>query len=144
MLARSHPSRFDVYKCWGNRDFLGDSACPIAWYGHCGRSVGNRTAAMLRISAEAGLQRVTLRLEGRLTGIWVKELEDAWREAESTRNGRPLFLDCSAVDHVDQAGEYLLALAAWRGVQLTASGIAMRELCRKIAAGWPHTAATGE
>lgn len=99
---------------------------------------------MLRISAEDGPQRVTLRLEGRLTGIWVKELEDAWREVESTRKGRALFLDCSAVEHVDQAGEYLLALAAWRGVQLIASGIAMRELCRKITAGWPHTAAMEE
>jgi len=67
---------------------------------------------MLRISAEDGPQRVTLRLEGRLAGIWVKELEDAWREVESTRKGRALFLDCSAVEHVDQAGEYLLALAA--------------------------------
>ena len=97
---------------------------------------------MLRISVEDGPRQVTLRLEGRLSGIWVKELEDAWRETESTRHGRPLSLDVSAVEHVDQAGEYLLALVARRGVRLIASGIAMTELCRKIAAGWPHTAAT--
>ena len=96
---------------------------------------------MLRISVEEGLQQIALKLEGRLAGAWVKELEDAWREADSKRNSRSLLLDFSAVDHVDQAGEYLLALMARRGVQLVASGVAMSELRRKIASGWPHTAA---
>ena len=96
---------------------------------------------MLRISLEEGPRQITIRLEGRLAGIWVKELEDAWRELESKRNDRALSLDLSAVEHVDQAGEYLLALMARRGVQLIASGIVMSELCRKIEAGWPHTAA---
>jgi len=97
---------------------------------------------MLRISVEDEPRQVTLKLEGKLVGAWVKELEDAWREADAGRHGRPLFLDCSAVEHVDQAGEYLLALVARRGVRLIASGVAMRELCRKIDAGWPHSGAT--
>jgi anti-anti-sigma regulatory factor len=98
-------------------------------------------SAMLRITVEEEPRQITLRLEGRLAGAWVKELEDAWREVDSQRNARFLLLDFSAVDHVDQAGEYLLALMARRGVQLVASGVAMSELSRKIAAGWPHTAA---
>ena len=97
---------------------------------------------MLRISVEDGPRHITLRLEGRLTGIWVRELEEAWRRTESTRQGRLLLLDVSAVEHVDQAAEYLLALMARRGAQLIASGVAMSDLCRRIAAGWPHTAAT--
>jgi len=100
-----------------------------------------RTRAMLRINVENRPGQVALRLEGRLTGIWVKELEEAWREMESTRQDCPLLLDVSAVEHADQAGEYLLALMARRGVQLVASSITMSELCRKIAAGWPHAAA---
>ena len=92
---------------------------------------------MLRISVEDEPQQVRLRLEGKLAGAWVKELEDAWRDATLTCNGRPLCLDLSAVEHVDQAGEYLLALVAWRGARLIATGVAMRELCRKIEAGWP-------
>lgn len=99
---------------------------------------------MLRISVEDEAREVTLRLEGRLVGAWVKELEDAWREVDATRKARPLSLDISAVEYVDQAGEYLLALAARRGVRLVASSIAMRELCRKIDAGWPHASATGQ
>jgi len=99
---------------------------------------------MLRISVEDEPRQVTLRLEGKLAGAWVKELEDTWREVDARRNGRPLSLDVSAVEHVDQAGEYLLALVARRGVRLIASGVVMRELCRKIDAGWPHTATTGQ
>ena len=96
---------------------------------------------MLRISVEDAPRQVTLRLEGKLAGAWVKEFEDAWREADASRAGRPLSVDVSAVEHVDQAGEYLLALVARRGAQLIASGLTMRELCRKIAAGWPHPSA---
>src|SRR5262245_56587218 len=96
---------------------------------------------MLRINVDDGPDQVTMSLEGRLAGIWVKELEDAWREVESRRNGRPLSLDISAVERVDQAGEYLLALVARRGGQLIASGLVMGELCRRIAAGWPHAGA---
>jgi len=97
--------------------------------------------AMLRISVEDGPRQVTLRLEGKLAGAWVKEFEDAWREADSRRDTRLLSVDVSAVEHVDQAGEYLLALVARRGAHLSASGIAMSELCRRIAAGWPHPGA---
>jgi len=96
---------------------------------------------MLRISVEEGPQQIALRLEGRLAGAWVKELEDAWRDVDSKRQTRLVSLDLSSVNHVDQAGEYLLALMSRRGVQLVASGVAMSELCRKIASGWPHTAA---
>ena len=96
---------------------------------------------MLRISVESEPGQVRLKLEGKLSGIWVDELEDAWREVESTRCGRSLCLDLSAVEHVDRAGEYLLALVARSGAQLIVSGTALRELSRKIAAGWPRTPA---
>lgn len=85
--------------------------------------------ARLRISVENELRQVTLRLEGRLVGAWVKKLEDAWREVDAAREGRPLSLDISALEHVDQAGEYLLALVARRGVRLNASGIAIKGSC---------------
>jgi anti-anti-sigma regulatory factor len=95
---------------------------------------------MLRITVQDEPEQVRLKLEGKLAGIWVNELEDAWREVESTRKGRPLWLDLSAVEHVDRAGKYLLALLARSGAQLIASGTVMSELSRNIAAGWPHTA----
>src|SRR5262247_2835862 len=65
---------------------------------------------MLRITVQDEPEQVTLKLEGNLGGIWVTELEDSWRAVNSTLAGRPLLLDLTAVDRVDSAGNYLLAL----------------------------------
>jgi ABC-type transporter Mla MlaB component len=92
---------------------------------------------MLRITVQDEPDQVTLKVEGNLGGIWVTELEDSWRAANATRAGRSLRLDLTAVDRVDSAGNYLLALLRRSGVQLIASGTAMSELVRNIARDWP-------
>jgi len=92
---------------------------------------------MLRITVQDEPEQVTLKLEGNLYGIWVTELEDSWRAVNSTLAGRPLLLDLTAVDRVDSAGNYLLALLRRSGAQLIASGTAMSELVRSIARDWP-------
>ena len=92
---------------------------------------------MLRITVQDEPDRVTLKLEGNLGGIWVTELEDSWRAANATLAGRSFRLDLTSVDRVDSAGNYLLALLRRNGVQLIASGTAMSELVRSIARDWP-------
>ena len=92
---------------------------------------------MLRITVQDEPAQVTLKLEGNLGGIWVAELEDSWRAVNSTLAGRSLLLDLTAVDRVDSAGNYLLALLRRSGAQLIASGTAMSELVRSIARDWP-------
>ncbi len=93
---------------------------------------------MLRITTEAETQKVTLKLEGELTGIWVSELFDAWRAALPTRGFRALSIDLSAVGRVDKAGEYLLALVRCVGsTQLVGSGIITCDLIGSIARDWP-------
>jgi ABC-type transporter Mla MlaB component len=93
---------------------------------------------MLRITRLDGLEQVTLKLEGSLVGIWVKETESAWRSAKTATAGRPLVLDLKAVNRVDQAGVYLLALLHLRGVWLVACGTAMAEIVRTIEKEWPR------
>jgi anti-anti-sigma regulatory factor len=93
---------------------------------------------MLRITLQHGHDEVRLKLEGDLAGAWVPEVEDAWRAAHSTLDGRSLCLDLTAVTHVDGAGKYLLALVRGRGATLVASGTAMKELVRTIAGDWPR------
>lgn len=97
---------------------------------------------MLRITLLDGLEHVTLKLEGSLAGVWVKETEAAWRSAKSGASGRRLVVDLRAVSRVDQAGVYLLALLRERGVRLVASGTAMAETVRTIEKEWPRN--TGE
>jgi ABC-type transporter Mla MlaB component len=71
---------------------------------------------MLRITLLDALEQVTLKLEGSLVGVWVKETEAAWRSAKTTTTGRPLVVDLRAVNRIDQAGIiYLLALLRGRG-----------------------------
>jgi len=92
---------------------------------------------MLRITALDELDRVTIKIEGSLAGIWVAELEDTWRGVDSRLDGRPLYLDMNEVEHVDRAGSYLLALVRQRGAQLVTSGTLMTELVRSIEEDWP-------
>ena len=92
---------------------------------------------MLRITIEERSQQVTLKLEGQLIGAWVGELENSWRAANSTLSGRSLCLDLGAVDQVDGAGRYLLALIARSGARLEGSGAEIKELLRAIAKEWP-------
>jgi anti-anti-sigma regulatory factor len=92
---------------------------------------------VLRITVKQGPNQVRLKLEGNLTGTWVSELEDSWRTAHSSLAGRSLSVDLTAVEHVDGAGKYLLALLRERGAQLVASGTVMTELVQTIAGDWP-------
>ena len=91
---------------------------------------------MLRIVVGEGSDQVTLKLEGSLAGPWVAELEHAWRAARPGLKGRSLGVNLTAVDYVDEAGKYLLALLSGYGAHLTATGTAMTELVRTIAEDW--------
>jgi anti-anti-sigma regulatory factor len=91
---------------------------------------------MLRITLRDTPQQVVLKLEGRLTGSWVMELEDSWRAASRSLANRLLYLDLTAVDNVDEAGKYLLALLRDRGVRLIVSGLVMTEVVRDIVEEW--------
>ena len=92
---------------------------------------------MLRITVTPESDRIRLKLEGDLAGTWVTELEESWRAAHSIGDGRRLYLDLTAVEHVDRAGQYLLALLRCSGAHLIASGTLMTELVRTIAGDWP-------
>jgi ABC-type transporter Mla MlaB component len=94
---------------------------------------------MLNITVQDSPREVRLKLEGNLAGAWVTELEDCWRSAHSSLAGRWLCVDMVAVEQVDRAGRYLLALMRRNGAQLVASGAVMTELVRTISGDWPLT-----
>jgi len=97
---------------------------------------------MLRITVQAEADRIRLKLEGELAGIWVAEVEESWRETRSARGDRPLDLDLTDVVRVDLAGRYLLGLLRCSGAHLIASGAQMTELVRTIEETWPGPAGT--
>src|SRR2546428_13233508 len=92
---------------------------------------------MLRITVTPESDRICLKLEGDLAGTWVTELEESWRAAHSIGDGRRLYLDLTAGEHVGRAGQYLLALLRCSGAHPLASRTPMTELGPTAAGDWP-------
>jgi anti-anti-sigma regulatory factor len=94
---------------------------------------------MLKITLHDSALEFRLKLEGRLSGLWVRELEQSWKTASSTTHGRKTVLDLAEVDFVDPDGESLLASMHAEGVELV--GVTplicavLQEICRAPACG---------
>jgi anti-anti-sigma regulatory factor len=89
---------------------------------------------MCRITATSGDEGVVLRLEGRLSGAWVDELDACWHAVLETQQGRPIWIDLREVDGIDAAGRALLTRMCHAGVGFVASGCVMPELVRQMKA----------
>jgi len=88
---------------------------------------------MLRVTIDDDANEYRLRLEGRLAGPWVREVEFCWQTAQSTIGRRTVTVDLRDVDFVDSAGELLLATMHERGAKLVATGLLTKILVSKIA-----------
>jgi hypothetical protein len=88
---------------------------------------------MLRITRLNADGRLVLKLEGRLVGPWVGELEACWRGvAAIAAPGEPVWVDLGDVWLVDEAAERQLALMHRAGVRFLTRGPMMGELVREI------------
>jgi hypothetical protein len=87
---------------------------------------------MLRITVDDSGSAIHLKLEGRLTGAWVTELEHCWRPYSAGVPCRGLVVDLTSTDFVDLAGKYLLALMHQRGAVFTARTPLMKDLVAEI------------
>jgi anti-anti-sigma regulatory factor len=88
---------------------------------------------MLRITVDDHGSAIHLKLEGRLTGAWVTELEHCWHSYSSGVPRRDLIVDLTSTDFVDLAGKYLLKLMYQRGATFTARTPIMKDLVTEIA-----------
>ena len=75
---------------------------------------------MLKITLHDSASEFRLTLEGRLSGLWVRELELCWQTAISTTQGRKTVVDLREVDFIDPDGQHLLAGMHRQGVELLA------------------------
>ncbi|MEP6635113.1 MAG: hypothetical protein ABJB97_00205 [Acidobacteriota bacterium] len=90
---------------------------------------------MLRITTDITEHAVTFILEGRLTGIWVSELERCWHTVWAARPRQPICVDMRALTFVDAAGKQLLTNMYGRGADLVASGCFMNRVVEDIYTG---------
>jgi ABC-type transporter Mla MlaB component len=89
---------------------------------------------MLRVTVEESGDQVVLRLEGKLRGPWVTELERCWRSTSDHATGKTFVVDLDDMGFVDDQGKALLKEMAEAGVELIASGLMMRPLAEEIMA----------
>jgi ABC-type transporter Mla MlaB component len=88
---------------------------------------------MLKITLHDTAGEFRLRLEGRLAGLWVRELSQCWQTAASTTEGRKTVVDLREVDFVDEEGQALLCRMRQAGVKFLAATPLIRDIVTRCA-----------
>lgn len=76
---------------------------------------------MLKVTTRQEVESITLIVEGRLAGPWVKELRDCWNHIPE-HGQRATFIDLTGVTFIDQFGQELLRRMWKEGAELKAAG----------------------
>ncbi len=63
----------------------------------------------LRITVNESPESTTMKLEGKITGPWVAELDRAWRSLAASLGSKKLLVDLRGIDHIDPDGRHILA-----------------------------------
>jgi ABC-type transporter Mla MlaB component len=89
---------------------------------------------MLRVTVEERGDQIVFRIEGKLKGPWVIELEKCWRATSGHAIGKTFGVDLDGVDFVDDQGRSLLTEMARSGVELIATESMMLSIVQQIVA----------
>ena len=92
---------------------------------------------MLRITTTEIGEKVTLKLEGKLSGPWVEEFERCWQVSAEIYKNKGLVVDISGVTFVDASGKKLLCSISVKGGELVGSGLMPKSLIDEICAQAP-------
>jgi hypothetical protein len=87
---------------------------------------------MLRITVHDKPGTLTFRLEGRLAGPWVGELEECWRGTLVSRREPILRVDLTEVTSIDAAGQACLAVLHRQGAEFLAADCLMKAVVAEI------------
>lgn len=90
---------------------------------------------MLRITANDNPRVPVLRLEGRLEGPWVRELEQSWRSLLENGSEPTICVDLTDVTYIDAAGKARLEEMHQRGAQFIAGDCLTKAIVAEIAGG---------
>jgi anti-anti-sigma regulatory factor len=90
---------------------------------------------MLRITVHDNSESLTVQLEGRLAGPWVRELEDCWQSTRVSQRKAVLCFDLTGVTYIDAAGKEFLAAMHTQGAEFLARGCLMRAVVAEITDG---------
>jgi anti-anti-sigma factor len=63
---------------------------------------------MLRITVQTEADKTLLKLDGKITGPWVKELESCWETLRQAQVRQKMVVDLTDVSFINSAGNLLL------------------------------------
>lgn len=86
---------------------------------------------MLKITIHPGAGVARMKVEGRLAGPWVEELNRCWREVAGTQPNQ-VVVDLSGVTFIDSEGKALLAKMWQQGATLHAVGCLNRCIVEEV------------
>ncbi len=87
---------------------------------------------MLKITVERNHQSATVKLEGKLAGPWVEELERSWRELANDIQGNSILVDLAGVNFIDSAGKKLLTRMVGQGAELRAASLMTQYIIEEV------------
>jgi anti-anti-sigma regulatory factor len=87
---------------------------------------------MMRVQVRDQGDAVSLQICGRLTGCWVPELEECWRNLQAGRSAKRLAVDLRGVTFIDTAGERLLQSMHHEGASFLVTGLLIQQIVDQI------------
>ena len=87
---------------------------------------------MLRITVHDNPRALAFQLEGKLTGPWLRELEECWQSALARQAKVVLCLDLTGVTFIDAAGKACLAALHRQGAEFIAADCLMKAIVAEI------------
>ena len=97
---------------------------------------------MLRITFQEDPTGTTVKLEGKLSGPWVAELERCWGEHQPQAS-KQVTVDLSDVTYINPEGKKLLGRMMGEGVYLQGTHLMTRYIIDEITRAGSHTGRNG-
>jgi len=89
---------------------------------------------MLKITVDIVGNKMNIKLEGRLAGLWVTELEKSWNAIRAKNDTERARVDLQGVTYVDDCGKQLLQRMYQQGGTLIASGCMTKSIVDEVTA----------
>jgi anti-anti-sigma regulatory factor len=93
---------------------------------------------MLRITVHDNQESLCFQLEGRLSGAWVKEVEQCWQSTLAQKYKPISRVDLTGVTFIDNAGKAWLAAMHRQGAELVAADCLTKEIVAEIRRDGPE------
>lgn len=90
---------------------------------------------MLKITVSEDFNSTRFKLEGKLVGPWVRELEQCWNRSAACCPRKSLVVDLTAVTFIDHSGQELLTSMRRRGTEFVALGCMTKSIVDEIEQG---------